>query len=94
MNILEEANKIIYGDREQTYGHPSKNLDAIAMYWSTHIFNKFNVVLDLTAEDVCWMMVDLKKARQLNQHKRDNVVDAAGYIALIERIQEEKPNEQ
>lgn len=88
-NILEEANKIIYGDREQTYGHPSKNLEAIALFWSVYLYNKFGIDLDLTAEDVCWMMVDLKKARQLNQHKRDNVVDAAGYVALIERIKED-----
>jgi hypothetical protein len=26
MSILKEANTIIYGDREKTYGHPSKNL--------------------------------------------------------------------
>ena len=27
VNVLEEAQKIIYGDREHTYGKPSKNLD-------------------------------------------------------------------
>ena len=88
ISILEEANAIIYGDREQTYGHPAKNLEAIALFWSVYLFNKYNVDIDLTAEDVCWMMVDLKKARQVNQHKRDNLVDAAGYVALIERIKE------
>jgi len=36
---------------------------------------------------VCWMMVLLKASRQMNAPKRDNLVDAAGYIGLIERIQ-------
>jgi hypothetical protein len=35
MNVLEEANKIIYGDRGETYGSPSKNLDRIAASKST-----------------------------------------------------------
>ena len=29
-NVLQEAEQIIYGDREQTYGAPGKNLQAIA----------------------------------------------------------------
>ena len=88
INILELASDIIYGDREKTYGHPAKNLEAIALFWSAYLFTKHNVEIELSPEDVCWMMVDLKKARQINQHKLDNIVDAAGYIGLIERIQE------
>jgi hypothetical protein len=42
----------------------------------------------MTAEDVCWFMVLLKMARQAHMNKRDNLVDAVGYIALIERIQD------
>ena len=30
VSVLEEAHKIIYGDREKTYGKPSKNLQTIA----------------------------------------------------------------
>jgi hypothetical protein len=32
------------------------------------------------------MMVMLKAARQMNADKEDNLVDAIGYIALIEKI--------
>ena len=89
-NVFEEANSIIYGDREQTYGHPAKNLENIAQQWGLYLFQKFGVHLDLDAEDVCWMMADLKKCRQLNQHKRDNVTDAIGYIGLVQRIKDHK----
>lgn len=86
LNILEEAQEIIYGDRELTYGHPSKNLEKIATQWSLYLHQKHGLDINITPEDVCWMMADLKKVRQMNVSKRDNLVDAAGYIALIERI--------
>lgn len=83
MNILEEAQSIIYGDREKTYGHPSVNLDNIAKFWTVYL----GVGVD--AQDVATMMVLLKIARLMNQpDHRDSVVDGAGYLALIERIKE------
>jgi hypothetical protein len=89
-NVFEEAFDIVYGDREQTYGHPAKNLENIADQWGLYLHQKYGVTLELSAEDVCWMMADLKKCRQLNTHKRDNVVDAIGYIGLVQRIEDHK----
>lgn len=84
-NILKEAQDIIWGDREQTYGTPDVNLKRIATLWNAYLFAKNSDGL-ITPEDVCWMMVLLKASRQMNTPKRDNLVDAAGYIGLIERI--------
>lgn len=82
-SILEEAQEIIYGDREKTYGHPSKNLTLIAQFWSAHLDK------EISATDVCIMMCLLKLARLKNQpDHRDSVTDTAGYAALIERVQE------
>lgn len=86
ISVLEEAISIIHGDREQTYGHPAKNLSNIAQQWRLYLLQKHNVDIELGAEDVCWMMADLKKVRQMNQHKRDNLVDAIGYVGLIDRV--------
>lgn len=100
--ILREAEEIIYGDREETYGHPAKNLKLIAAGWSLYLRQKYGKYfgeemdrgcmtmkdIELTPEDVCWMMMELKKCRELNSHKRDNLVDTAGYLALIERCKE------
>lgn len=85
--VFAEAEKIIYGDREQTYGHPAKNLKNIAWQWTEYMRAKYGSSLQLSEEDVCWMMVDLKKCRQMNSAKRDNLVDAIGYIGLIERCE-------
>ena len=85
--VFAEAEEIIYGDREQTYGHPAKNLKHIARQWNMYLHQKYGVASCITVEDVCWMMVDLKKTRQMNSAKRDNLVDAIGYIGLISRCE-------
>jgi len=85
MSILNTAEEIIYGDREQTYGDPSINLLRIAAFWSIYLGNKGHEIT-LDGEDVALMMVLLKIARQQHQFKLDNLVDAAGYLALIERV--------
>lgn len=90
-NILKEAEKIIYGDREKTYGDPAKNLRAIASLWEMYLYERG--VLDqnsdgLRPEDVANMMILLKVARLINDPKhRDSLVDICGYAALVERIQ-------
>jgi hypothetical protein len=87
-SILDDAKDIIYGDREKTYGAPDKNLVAIAGYWANHLNTRFGVYHDITGADVCIMMTLLKAARLGNDvTHRDSLVDAVGYLALLERIQ-------
>ncbi len=89
-SILEEAHDIIYGDREQTYGNPAKNLENIANLWEMYLRGRG--VLDencdgLFAQDVALMMILLKTARLINTpDHRDSLVDIAGYAALVDRI--------
>lgn len=87
MSILDEAKAIIYGDREKTYGKPDKNLKTIAAYWRTHLHARFGVFLDLQPQDICVLMTALKLARLANDMTHhDSLVDAAGYLALHERV--------
>jgi hypothetical protein len=86
-SVLQEAQEIIYGDREKTYGKPSKNLETIAVMWQAFLDARGDV--SLTAKDVSVMMVLLKAARLGNDlDHRDSVVDICGYAALIERCDE------
>lgn len=99
MSVLKEAEKIIYGDREKTYGKPSKNLDTIAKMWNAYL-NAYSALsvedvstgekqAELTAKDVAVMMVLLKAARLANDPShRDSLVDICGYAALVERCDE------
>lgn len=82
-SICAEAEEIIYGDREQTYGSPDKNLQQIASYWSAHLD------VDVTIDDVCIMMMLLKLARlKTTPEHRDSKVDLCGYAALMDRCQQ------
>ena len=82
--ILEEAQRLIYGDRNKTYDHPIENFDRIARIWSV-IFG-----IEVTAEQVGLAMVGVKIAREAYMPKRDNLVDGAGYFGTIAMIQEER----
>jgi hypothetical protein len=86
-NVLQEAQRIIYGDREQTYGSPSKNLETIAQMWNAYTGALNKDTHQLNAQDVAVMMVLLKIARLANQpDHRDSLVDGVGYFALVDRI--------
>jgi len=81
-NILEEAIEQVYKNKEKLYGHPSVNLQREAAFWS--------VILGIvvTPKQVALCKLTSNVARELNAHKRDNLVDMAGYAAVIERLGE------
>ena len=81
--ILKEAHEIIYGDREKTYGDPSKNLSLIGQLWGAYLGQ------DISDYDVAYLMIMLKIARLSNTpDHRDSLVDICGYAALVDRIQQ------
>jgi hypothetical protein len=84
--VEEEAVEIIYGDRENTYGDPAKNIRKVAALWSAYL----GLGEPLIIEDVCNLMILLKTARlQHTPDHRDSMVDIVGYTLLKERIQNE-----
>lgn len=81
--IADKAKKIVFGDREQTYGDPGKNLRMIAGMWSAYLG------IEITPEQVCDMMVQLKIARlKSSPDHEDSKVDIIGYTLLKERLKE------
>lgn len=95
-SILKEAEEVIYGDREKTYGDPGRNLRIVADYWNTYLISKgFDFLEGLDYDDVCNMMVLLKVARLANSPMhRDSLVDVCGYLALAERIKDADQREE
>lgn len=81
--ILEEAQTLVYGDRNKDYGTVRENFKTIADLWSTVLKT------EVTPEQVGLCMVQVKIARQMFKPKRDNLVDGAGYFATIEKMQNE-----
>jgi len=86
MSILQEAHDLIYGDRAEAYGDAHDGFEKIARMWGAYIYQKYGFSFGLDPQDVCWMMALLKMCRQMNAHSDDNLVDAAGYIGLVEKV--------
>jgi hypothetical protein len=91
VNILEEAAQITAEDRQRYYGHPRDNHGNIASFWASYLHRRFGVHLELTARDICLMMVLLKVSRDANKANRDNLVDICGYARNVEMVQEANP---
>jgi hypothetical protein len=81
-SILSEAERIVNGDRQADYSDPVANFKHIASIASA-IMGK-----SVTAEECCIVMIAVKLARENYKHKRDNLVDLAGYVEILNRIKE------
>ena len=80
-DLLDEAKKLIGGDRQTDYGDKLTNHENIANFWS--IFLKTKV----TAHDVAICMALVKVARLMNQHKKDSYIDMAAYATIAGEIE-------
>lgn len=78
---IAEAQRIINGNRADDYGTAGTEdtASAIAAAWSAYLGHT------VTPEDFCWLMVLLKAIRDKHKAKRDNKVDAHGYLLLMEK---------
>lgn len=72
-NVLEEAQKLVDGDRRDDYGHPAENHARTAQMWSAFLG------LQITPRQVCMMNILQKCARDAHVPIHDTLVDIAGY---------------
>lgn len=80
--ILRDALEVINGERQDVYGDPEDSFALIAEYWNVYLRDQNHDFNDLDSKDVAYMMTLFKLAREAHQHKRDNLVDAAGYLGI------------
>ena len=78
-SILDTAKRITTGQRQEDYGHPSDDFGRAAQMWTAILGHKLHEGEKVTAEDIPLCMIAVKLARQAHRHKRDNLVDIAGY---------------
>ena len=77
--VLAEAIRITDGARQADYGHPRDDFARTALMWTGILASKLREGAEVTAADVPLCMIAVKLARQSHRHKRDNLVDIAGY---------------
>jgi hypothetical protein len=79
--VLREAERLITGDRNETYGTPTQNFTNIADLWNVQFRHLLAPGKEFSAADVALAQIHVKMARTITQPKRDNFVDLAGYAA-------------
>lgn len=94
-DILQTAEKCVCGKREQDYGKPENNFQAIADLWNAYYRHKRLSVEDaandrfFSAFDVAMLMTLLKVGRiATGTATEDSFVDACGYLACGGEIKE------
>jgi len=79
-SILEEAQRLVHGDRGEDYGHPIEDFTRTGKLWGA-ILN-----IEVSPREVALCMAALKISREVNKPKRDNRVDAAGYFETLDMV--------
>ena len=78
LNLVQQT----IDQRGRDYGTPAENLKRISTLWSMHL------EFDITEYDVAIMMTMLKLARNANEPKDYNILDAAAYLALADSVKD------
>ena len=87
-SILEEAIDILNGSRQCDYGDPVESFKRIAQL--SNLMSNSN---DFTPIKCCIVLMATKLTRESKVHKRDNLVDLAGYGCIKQLLEEDKENE-
>ncbi|MDA1338298.1 MAG: DUF6378 domain-containing protein [bacterium] len=81
--ILQQAEKLVNGDRDKTHGDKLENHKNISLLWSAYLETT------ITPKDVAILMVLLKLARtKAGQFNIDDYVDACGYSAIAGELKD------
>ena len=86
-SILEEAIEIVNGSRRTDYGDPVESFKRIAQM--ANLMSNSN---DFTPIKCCIVLMATKLTRESKVHKRDNLVDLAGYGYILQLLEEDKEN--
>ena len=82
-SALQEAQRLVHGDRGASYGHPIDDYTRTGRIWGAILG-----VPDIDPRLCALMMAGVKVSRECHKPKRDNRVDLAGYAECAQMIAE------
>jgi hypothetical protein len=72
--------ELVNGERQEMYGEPVEHMGHVARAWSGVLG------FTITPKQVALCMVALKLVRENYKHNPDNILDAHGYLTILERV--------
>ena len=88
--ILQEAQRLVHGDRNAAYGHPVDDMDRSGAMVTAILGEMLKPGCEVKAEQMCLIMQAVKISRETNRPKRDNRTDGAGYWECLDMVHEER----
>lgn len=87
ISILDDANRVVHGDRQTVYGHPMEDFTCVAAMWTAYLKKKYNATFEVSPQDIPNMQIMVKVTRlaQTPDH-RDSKVDIAGYAETADMV--------
>lgn len=82
-SLAADALAAVTGPRQRDYAHPRINFQRIADLWTPILGTR------VTPEQVALCMIQVKVAREMNRHTRDNLVDLIGYTLTLDACMED-----
>lgn len=81
--ILEEAQRLVHGDRQNAYGHPYDDFSRTGRIWGAILG-----IEDVPPHLVALCLIGVKVSRETNAPKRDNRTDIAGYAETLDLVRQ------
>ena len=81
-SVLQEAQRLVHGDRGADYGHPVHDFTRTGRIWAAVLG-----LPEVTPQQVALCMIGVKMSREVNRPKRDNRVDIAGYVETLDMVE-------
>ena len=84
--ILEEAQRLVHGPRQQAYGTPFSDFTRTGRLWGAIL----GLEKDVPPDRVALCLIAVKISREVNAAKRDSAVDIAGYAEALSLVRQEQ----
>ena len=91
--VCQEADRIVSNDRQNEYGTPRHDFTRTGRIWGALLSEWARTTKGegpVPPELVGLCMVGVKMSREINKHRRDNIVDGIGYLKTVDMVMDGK----
>lgn len=88
--ICQEADRIVSEDRQGAYSHPLDDFSRTAAMLTGLLRDKLIPGMTIEPEEVALIQICVKLSREMYKHRRDSLVDIAGYAKTVDLVHMER----